>query len=83
MGKKGRNREYKLGRQKWRIIDNNNYHLVDRGGLWAWGADVPLAMKPKLKLRDIFKVIFSSGNTKKRLLGMKQAMDRAPRPWLK
>ncbi len=68
------------------VFDNTyptQYHLVDRGGLWAWGADVPMAMKPKLKVRDVFKVIFSSGNTKKRLLGMKQAMDRAPRPWLK
>jgi catechol 2,3-dioxygenase-like lactoylglutathione lyase family enzyme len=68
------------------VFDNSHptqYHLADRGGLWAWGADLPPAMKPKAGLKDILKVIFSSGNKKKRLLGMKQAMDRAPRPWLK
>ncbi|NCF17358.1 MAG: glyoxalase [Haliea sp.] len=68
------------------VFDNSyptQYHLADRGGLWAWGADLPPAMKPRATFKDILKVIFSSGDKKKRLLGMKQAMDRAPRPWLK
>lgn len=27
------------------------YHLFDRGGLWAWSNDVPAAMKPKPSLK--------------------------------
>ena len=68
------------------VFDNTqptHYHLADRGGLWAWGADLPLAMKPKPKIKDLLKVVFSSSDKRKLLLGLKQAMDRAPRPWLK
>jgi len=68
------------------VFDNSyptQYHLMDRGGLWAWGNDVPAAMKPKPKLKEILMFIFGD-KAQKRFLGeMKQAMDRAPRPWLK
>jgi catechol 2,3-dioxygenase-like lactoylglutathione lyase family enzyme len=68
------------------VFDNTyptQYHLFDRGGLWAWGNDVPAAMKPKPRIRDILSLIFGGPARRKLLLEMKQAMDRAPRPWLK
>ena len=68
------------------VFDNSyptQYHLADRGGLWAWGADLPPAMKPLASFIDILTVVYSSGDKTKRLLGLKKEMDRAPRPWLK
>ncbi|MEH6567756.1 MAG: VOC family protein [Halioglobus sp.] len=68
------------------VFDNSyptQYHLFDRGGLWAWGNDVPDAMNPKLRIKDIFNVIFGGAAKRKLLLEMKKAMDLAPRPWLK
>ncbi len=59
------------------------YHLLDRGGLWQWGEDVPHAMKPKLDLRTLGALLFGGTAKRKTLVAMKQAMDRAPRPWLK
>ena len=68
------------------VFDNTcptQYHLMDRGGLWAWGDDVPAAMKPKPRFADIVKLVLSGGAKRKMLFEMKRAMDRAPRPWLK
>lgn len=68
------------------VFDNSyptQYHLADRGGLWAWGADVPPAMKPKAALKDIVNLLFGDSDRRKFMLEMKRAMDRAPRPWLK
>ena len=59
------------------------YHLLDRGGLWAWGSDVPDAMKPKPSLKMLLALLLGSSDKRKVLLEMKKAMDRAPRPWLK
>ena len=59
------------------------YHLFDRGGLWAWGNDAPDEMKPKPSLKDIFKLLFGGSAKRKFMLEMKQAIDRPPRPWLK
>ncbi len=59
------------------------YHLMDRGGLWAWGDDVPDAMKPKPKLKEILQFLFGGKEQKQFLLEMKKVMDRKPRPWLK
>ncbi len=59
------------------------YHLFDRGGLWAWGNDAPDAMKPKPGLKELFKLVFGGSARRQMMLEMKQAIDRAPRPWLK
>ncbi len=59
------------------------YHLMDRGGLWAWGDDVPAAMKPKPGLGVIVQLLSGGAAKRKLMLEMKQAMDRLPRPWLK
>ncbi len=63
-----------------------HYHLLDRGGLWAWGNDVPDAMRPKATLRELVKIVKAVWNKRvdKKMMGaMKRAMDRSPRPWLK
>ena len=68
------------------VFDNTyptQYHLLDRGGLWAWGNDVPDAMKPKPGIKGILSLIFGGSAKRKLLLEMKEALDRAPRPWLK
>jgi catechol 2,3-dioxygenase-like lactoylglutathione lyase family enzyme len=59
------------------------YHLLDRGGLWAWGEDVPHAMKPKPDLKTLRALLFGGAAKRRTLLEMKRAMDRVPRPWLK
>ncbi|MES9968527.1 MAG: VOC family protein [Candidatus Thiodiazotropha sp.] len=68
------------------VFDNNHvtqYHLADRGSLWAWGNDVPSAVRPKPKLKDIIKLIFGNRENRAIMLEMKSAMERKPRPWLK
>lgn len=68
------------------VFDNSyptQYHLFDRGGLWAWGNDVPDAMRHKPGIKDILSLIFGGRAKRKFLLEMKQAMERVPRPWLK
>ncbi len=67
------------------VFDNSwqtQYHLMDRGGLWAWGDDVP-PMMPKLSLTDLLKLVFGGADRRRIMMEIKQAMDRAPRPWLK
>lgn len=62
------------------------YHLADRGGLWAWGDDVPDVLRPKRSLGDMWKVLKL---TRKKALGLAvfsqlmKAMQVPPRPWLK
>lgn len=62
------------------------YHLADRGGLWAWGDDVPDAIRPKRSLRELWKVI---NIVRRNALDMKlfsqlfKAMQVPARPWLK
>jgi len=68
------------------VFDNRHptqYHLFDRGGLWAWGNDVPAAMKPKPTLKLIMMAMFGSRSQKKLLSGLGRAISYAPRPWLK
>ena len=63
-----------------------HYHLLDRGGLWAWGNDVPDAMRPKTtlsQLRKLLKALWRKQVDRRFMGGMKRAMDRPPRPWLK
>ncbi len=59
------------------------YHLFDRGGLWAWGNDVPAAMKPKPTLKILTALIWGGAKTRKLLTELASAAARAPRPWLK
>jgi hypothetical protein len=59
------------------------YHLMDRGGLWAWGHDVPAAMNVKPTLPDIWKIIVGGAAWRSKILELKRAMSRPPRPWLK
>lgn len=59
------------------------YHLFDRGGLWAWGEDLPAAMKPKPTFKTLLAILTGGKAKRNLMLEMKKAMDRAPRPWLK
>jgi catechol 2,3-dioxygenase-like lactoylglutathione lyase family enzyme len=62
------------------------YHLLDRGGLWAWGDDVPSAVKPRMNLKELVKIaraLLGKKIAPATLAGLKRAMDRPPRPWLK
>lgn len=71
------------------VFDNTypaHYHPLDRGGLWAWGNDVPDSMRPKMTLKETLQIIKGVLGKKldmKILGGMKRAMDRHPRPWMK
>lgn len=71
------------------MFDSNyptQYHLLDRGGLWQWGDDVPDAMRPKPNLKDLTALLkgWINKTVDFVLMGqMKKAMDRKPRPWLK
>lgn len=59
------------------------YHLMDRGGLWAWGQDLPASMKPRPSFRELTNILLGKGLTRKILGELKRAMDRRPRPWLR
>ena len=59
------------------------YHLFDRGGLWAWGNDVPDAMRPKPGLRAILGIVFGGADRREMMQEMMRAIGRKPRPWLK
>ncbi len=60
-----------------------SYHPIDRGGLWAWGDDLPPTASPGLLM--ILKLLLT-GQLKKLppVLGdMRRALAGKPRPWLK
>lgn len=59
------------------------YHLIDRGGLWAWGNDVPDAMRPKPTLKAVFAFLTGGSEKRKILKELMKAMAFVPRPWLK
>ena len=60
------------------------YHPLDMGSLWAWGDDVPPAMRPRFSLKRMiaaFRAI-KSGKIEPKTLGMlKKAMELPARPW--
>jgi len=63
-----------------------HYYLGDRGGLWAWGADVPNAVRPRPGMADLLALLRRKlrGELNTKLLaGIAKAMSRPPRPWLK
>lgn len=68
------------------VFDNSyatQYHLFDRGGLWAWGDDVPDAIKPKPSIKDLITILKAGKAKRKLIFELKSAMSRMPRPWLK
>ncbi len=71
------------------MFDENyptQYHLLDRGGLWQWGDDVPDAIRPKLTLKDLMSLLggWLTKSIDFTTLGkIKTILDRPPRPWLK
>tara|TARA_R110001583_G_scaffold195215_3_gene370537 strand:+ start:1466 stop:2623 length:1158 start_codon:yes stop_codon:yes gene_type:complete len=61
------------------------YHLMDIGGTWAWGDDVPKAMRTT-SLKQVWLVVkaLKSGMLSKQVLVMiKKALSMPARPWLK
>lgn len=68
------------------MYDNSvdtQYHVFDRGGLWAWGHDLPPSPKPSLL--QILKLILSGKSKQLPMSLLKKAgaaMRLKPRPWL-
>ena len=61
------------------------YHLLDRGGLWQWGHDLPGAMKPKPSIIEVFRLLLDVIAKRVNLADVKlmmKALNRKPRPWL-
>jgi hypothetical protein len=61
------------------------YHPLDLGSLWAWGDDVPTAMRPHFSLKQMIAAVraIRSGKIESKTLRMlKRAMERPARPWL-
>lgn len=68
------------------VFDNSyptHYHLFDRGGLWAWGNDFPPGGTPRPGFKALVTLLFGGAEKRRMLLGMKRALARPPRPWLK
>lgn len=62
------------------------YHRLDLGGLWAWGDDVPDAIRPRMSLAQLWaamRAIKSGALSKQTLKMMKSAMSTQARPWIK
>ncbi len=62
------------------------YHILDRGGLWMWGDDLPPSMRPKPSLGEIASTVWGTLSGQIDAAELKQlqkAMGRRPRPWLK
>ncbi len=62
------------------------YHFLDLGGLWAWGDDVPKAMRKGPPLTTVLHTVLKvmRGRFRKEtLLGLKESMSFPARPWLK
>jgi catechol 2,3-dioxygenase-like lactoylglutathione lyase family enzyme len=68
------------------VFDNSyptQYHLFDRGGLWAWGNDFPPGGTPKPGLSALKGLLFGGAEKRRMLLELKRALARTPRPWLR
>ncbi len=60
------------------------YFPLDMGSLWAWGDDLPKAMRPAFSVKQAWAAIkaLKSGKVDRKTLGMlKQAMGLPARPW--
>jgi hypothetical protein len=54
------------------------------GSLWAWGDDVPPAMRPRFSLKRMIAAVraIKTGRIERKTLGMlKKAMELPARPW--
>ena len=71
------------------VFDNSaptEYHILDRGGLWMWGHDLPPSMRPKPSIKEFLAVTYAAMTGKVDMNFVKRlqsAMTRKPRPWLK
>ena len=62
------------------------YSPLTRGGLWAWGDDLPDALRPDLPPEEIEKIYAAGGFGNidlSRLKGLMQALSIQPRPWMR
>ncbi len=62
------------------------YSPLTRGGLWAWGDDLPDALRPNIALEDIEKIYAAGGFGNidySHLKGLMQALSIQPRPWMR
>ena len=62
------------------------YSALTRGGLWAWGDDLPDALRPDLPLDQIEKIHAAGGFGAMELSqvrGLMQALSIQPRPWMR
>jgi len=62
------------------------YRVLDRGGLWQWGADLPGDFVPQLgpgMLVDITRGLLAGDFDFATLKQLGAAMAKAPRPWLR
>jgi len=71
------------------VFDNTSppgYHPLDRGGLYAWGDDVPDSYRPRPRPRELMALLRRrlNGTLDMALIkSIQQSMSRRPRPWLK
>jgi hypothetical protein len=62
------------------------YSALTRGGLWAWGDDLPDALRPDLPLDQIEQIHAAGGFGAMELSqvrGLMQALSIQPRPWMR
>jgi hypothetical protein len=60
------------------------YSPLEFGGIWAWGDDAPVSMKPKKNLRNLVHVLGllrRKAITAERLKLLSEALDPPARPW--
>lgn len=60
------------------------YSPLEFGGIWAWGADAPVSMKPKVGLATLFTVVrllHRKALTPQRLKLLGAALSGPARPW--
>ena len=62
------------------------YSALTRGGLWAWGDDLPDALRPDLPLDQIEQIHAAGGfggMELSQVKGLMQALSIQPRPWMR
>ncbi len=62
------------------------YHVLTRGTLWAWGADLPESMRPDVPLDQIDAIHAAGGFGEMKLeraRGLILALQQQPRPWMR
>jgi catechol 2,3-dioxygenase-like lactoylglutathione lyase family enzyme len=61
------------------------YSAFDMGSLWAWGDDLPAAMKPRMNLRTLLRIVRLLRTKRisvRRLKLISAALNAPARPWL-